>query len=246
MEFRFLTFQESIRSGFTESDFELDVWPTFLNQDPVGKEYYTFIVKEFAHLHCICFTQENRVVGTGKILPFEWDGTPEGLPKGWDAAILKSTSDWKEKKICNAASAWSIEIAKEFQGGGLSHLILAQLKKNAGAHGISQLFACVRPNQKEKFPFLSMEEYLERKREDGTSEDPWVRVHEKAGGKKIRIESNSMHIQGTIPDWETWTGMKFPESGKFAIPGGLVPVVIDRERNSGEYTEPNVWFRHDI
>lgn len=246
MEFRYLTFEESLYSGFSESDFELDVWPTFLNQDPIGNEYYTSIVKEFSNLHCLAVTEKNEVAGTGKILPFFWDGTLEGLPAGWDEAVLKSAEDKKEGRLCNAASAWSIEIKNEFRGTGLSHSILSQLKKNAMSHNISDLFACVRPNQKEKFPYLSMEEYLEKKRPDGFSEDPWIRVHEKAGGKRIRIEERSMYISGSLEEWETWTKMKFPESGLFAIPGGLVPVRIDREKNLGEYVEPNVWFQHKI
>ncbi|WP_167883067.1 GNAT family N-acetyltransferase [Leptospira barantonii] len=246
MEFHYLTFQESLRSGFSESAFELDVWPTFLNQDSIGNEYYAFIVKEFSNLHCLAVTKENEVAGTGKILPFYWDGTWEGLPKGWDEAVLKSAQDWKTKTVCNSASAWSIEIKKEFRGTGLSHSILSELKKNAMSLNISNLFACVRPNQKENFPFESMEEYLERKRPDGFSEDPWVRVHEKAGGKRIRIEERSMYVSGSVEQWETWTQMKFPESGSFAIPGALVPVGIDREKNLGEYVEPNVWFQHKI
>jgi hypothetical protein len=28
------------------------------------------------------------------------------------------------------------------------------------------------------------------------------------------------------------------------VPGALVPVRIDRERDVGTYVEPNVWMRH--
>jgi hypothetical protein len=38
--------------------------------------------------------------------------------------------------------------------------------------------------------------------------------------------------------------MAFPESGDYIVPGALVPVQIDRERDLGHYVEPNVWMRH--
>ncbi|PJZ53470.1 GNAT family N-acetyltransferase [Leptospira adleri] len=244
MEFQLITFAQAFGEGFTEEDLDLDVWPFFLNQDPIGKEYYHFIVHEFSSFHCVALSKDRKVAGTGKMIPFDWDGENQTLPKGWDAAVLKGILDHNEGKRCNAASAWSIEILPEFRGSGLSHQILSELKKNAASRNILHLFACVRPNQKEKFPFLSMEEYLERKREDGFSEDPWIRVHEKAGAKRIRIEENSMYIRGTIRQWEEWTGLQFLNSGEFKIPGGLVPVRIDRDSDLGEYKEPNVWFHH--
>ena len=38
--------------------------------------------------------------------------------------------------------------------------------------------------------------------------------------------------------------MTFPETGAYVVPGALVPVEIDRERDEGLYVEPNVWMIH--
>ena len=38
--------------------------------------------------------------------------------------------------------------------------------------------------------------------------------------------------------------MAFPETGAYVVPGALVPVEIDRERDEGLYVEPNVWMVH--
>ncbi|MEZ4518824.1 MAG: hypothetical protein R3C44_19070 [Chloroflexota bacterium] len=43
----------------------------------------------------------------------------------------------------------------------------------------------------------------------------------------------SMVIEGTIGEWEMWTGMSFPESGDYIVEGALVPIQIDREVNIG-------------
>jgi hypothetical protein len=49
---------------------------------------------------------------------------------------------------------------------------------------------------------------------------------------------------GTVTEWEEWTEMALPESGNYVVPGALVPITIDRERNEGAYVEPNVWMVH--
>lgn len=40
--------------------------------------------------------------------------------------------------------------------------------------------------------------------------------------------------------------MRFPESGKYVVPGALEPVVIDIESDIGLYIEPNVWMYHPV
>lgn len=49
-----------------------------------------------------------------------------------------------------------------------------------------------------------------------------------------------------MPKLEAWTGLRFPESGAYVVPGALTPVTIDREADRGEYVEPNVWMRHAV
>ena len=55
-----------------------------------------------------------------------------------------------------------------------------------------------------------------------------------------------MVIPGSIPDWEKWTQMSFPESGEYVVPGALQPVTIDLDSDLGTYEEPNVWMRHSV
>jgi hypothetical protein len=55
-----------------------------------------------------------------------------------------------------------------------------------------------------------------------------------------------MTIAGTVADWEAWTGMAFPESGDYVVPGALTLVSVDREADRGTYVEPNVWMHHRL
>jgi hypothetical protein len=62
----------------------------------------------------------------------------------------------------------------------------------------------------------------------------------------LRVAPRSLDVRGTVAEWEQWTGMAFPESGDYVVPGALVPVTIDRDRDEGRYVEPNVWMRHPV
>jgi hypothetical protein len=81
---------------------------------------------------------------------------------------------------------------------------------------------------------------------DGSPFDPWLRVHWRLGAKVLQVAPQSMVITGTVQEWETWTGLHFPETGAYVVPEALQPVLIDLENNSGRYEDPNIWMRHAI
>ena len=47
-----------------------------------------------------------------------------------------------------------------------------------------------------------------------------------------------------MPQWEAWTKLRFPETGDYVFPAGLTTVHIDRDRDLGDYWEPNIWIIH--
>ena len=51
-------------------------------------------------------------------------------------------------------------------------------------------------------------------------------------------------LQLFIISREQWTELALPESGAYVVPGALVPIQVDRERDEGVYVEPNVWMVH--
>jgi hypothetical protein len=40
--------------------------------------------------------------------------------------------------------------------------------------------------------------------------------------------------------------LQFPETADYVFPAGLATVHVDRERDIGEYWEPNVWMIHRL
>ncbi len=62
----------------------------------------------------------------------------------------------------------------------------------------------------------------------------------------MRLAPRSMLIDGSVAEWEAWTGLRLPESGDYIVPGALQPLTVDCERDRGEYLDPNVWMRHPV
>ena len=114
----------------------------------------------------------------------------------------------------------------------------------AEERGMHSLVAPVRPTLKSSYPLTPFDRYVGWKWDDGTPFDPWLRVHHRLGAEFMKIMPRALVVTSTIPEWERWTGMSFPESGAYVVPGALQPVQMDLERNEGRYEDPNVWMRH--
>ena len=55
-------------------------------------------------------------------------------------------------------------------------------------------------------------------------------AHERLGGVIVGIAPESVTVTGSVAEREEWTEIALPESGAYVVPGALVPVEIDRER----------------
>jgi hypothetical protein len=124
---------------------------------------------------------------------------------------------------------------------------MVQAMKSIGAaHGLSRLIAPVRPSNKSQYPLLALPRYLAMEKEPGLAYDPWIRVHQRLEGRVVKICEKSMRVTGSVERWQEWTGMRFPESGSYPVPGALTLVEVDCEADIGVYVEPNVWMVHEL
>jgi hypothetical protein len=55
-----------------------------------------------------------------------------------------------------------------------------------------------------------------------------------------------MTITAGLHQWRQWTGLPFDTAGPIIVPGALVPIICDPQRDIATYIEPNAWIRHDI
>jgi GNAT superfamily N-acetyltransferase len=220
-------------------------WPEFMRHDPTAERHQARLAIELAGFQALLVDREkDELAALGVSIPFAWDGTLAGLPAGWDAVVEQGVGDLDEGRRPTALSALSVTVAPDRRGQGLSRLVVRGLKAAATRAGLGALLAPVRPSGKSAYPLTPMERYVRWARPDGAPFDPWLRTHWRLGGEVLGVCPASMEITAEVATWEAWTGLAFPETGPYVVPGALVPVAIDRERDLGRYLEPNVWLRH--
>jgi GNAT superfamily N-acetyltransferase len=242
MAFRFPTDAE--RPDLRGSPLLEDIWPEFMYHDPVLNRLFRGLIRETPELQFYAWDDaRDQVVGQGNAVPVAWDGHVDSLPdRGIDAALESRFVEGGPAP--NVLCALQIMVGRGRRGEGLSRRMIERMHELGREHGFDQLIAPVRPSLKHRYPLTPIERYIEWRRPDGAHLDPWLRTHERVGAEIVKVAPESMRIPASVGDWEQWTEMEFPESGAYVVPGALVPVEIDRERDEGLYVEPNVWMVH--
>jgi len=113
-------------------------------------------------------------------------------------------------------------------------------------HGLDRLVVPLRPTLKSHYPLTPMDRYVRWRNEDGLPLDPWLRLHVRAGGSVLGVCPDAYRVEGTVAQWEEWTGMRLPESGEYIVPGALAPIEVDADADRVRYVEANVWVAHEV
>ncbi|MGH8068364.1 MAG: GNAT family N-acetyltransferase [Candidatus Entotheonellia bacterium] len=222
----------------------LEVWAEFLQHSAVCRRYWRSLYSTFARFQVLLCEPADTVIAAGHTIPVVWDGTKDDLPSGLDGVLERGVGDAERGRTPTTLSALAAMVAPSHQRRGISAAILQAMRATAAANGLTALIAPVRPTLKHRYPLTSIERYVRWTQPDGSPFDPWLRVHWRLGAEFLQVAPQSMVVTGTIQEWETWTGMRFPESGPYVVPGALQPVSIDLESGCGRYEDPNIWMRH--
>jgi GNAT superfamily N-acetyltransferase len=198
--------------------------------------------------HVLVLVDDNRVVARAVSVPFsssrdDRSAFPDG---GWDQVAIWAAEDAIDRALGDVVCALEIAVDPTLRGQGLSVAAIQALKANVARLGFTRLVAPARPPGKSEHPFEPIDTYVLRRRPDGSAEDWWLRVHERAGGQFTSIARCSGTVQADLATWRRWTGLPFDTSGEVAVPGGLVPVMVSVDHNIGIYVEPNVWFDYPL
>ncbi|WP_199429732.1 Long-chain-fatty-acid--CoA ligase [Qaidamihabitans albus] len=184
-----------------------------------------------------------RAVGVP--LTFPADDRTELPDHGWDGVILWAVEDALDERRPTALAALDVQVDAGHRGRGVAAQALSALRDGARTHALQRLVVPVRPAGKQRFPHLSMRAYLDQRRPDGLSDDPWLRTHERLGARFVKVAPFAMTITGTLKQWEHWTGAPL-HPGANVVDGGLAPVLASIEQDMAVYVEPNVWLEHPV
>lgn len=235
-----------LADSFWEFD---DLWPRFMQQDPIGDLYYSRATDRYAAYTMVAYDSDapERPVARSCSVPFAFGDEvdrPELPLDGWDGVIRWGWLDDLDGRQATHVSALEIAIRRDLRGKGLASVMLEAMRDNVKALGFNDLYAPVRPSGKAEVPHTPMPEYAAQVRPDGLPVDPWLRVHARAGGEVVRVCPRAMTISGALAEWREWTGMPFDVTGDVVVPGALTPVHCDVDHDHAVYVEPGVWVRH--
>lgn len=223
-----------------------DVWPEYNLHGEVLNRFWPRLYTDFPDWQFVLYEpDEDAVLAEAHTIPVAWDGTDDGLGPGIDATITGGFDLAASRGRPTAVSALAAEIPAQYRNRGLAAVLLRAMTSLAREAGLRHLIAPVRPSQKDRYPTIPIERYAHWTRPDGTPFDPWIRVHTRLGARLGPAIPHSHHITGTVGQWESWTDMRYPETGDYVFPAGLATVHIDLDQNLGDYWEPNIWIIHD-
>ena len=229
------------------ADLSAEAWPEYNRHGDVLNVYWERLYERFPEFQFVLYDDEHdEVLAEGQTIPCAWDGSMSTLGPGIDDTMINAFALYDRGGRPNTLCALAAEIPPRHREKRLATVVLAGMADIARASHFDSLIAPVRPNWKERYPLTPIERYVRWTREDGTAFDPWIRVHLRLGAVVGPVLPKSLRITATISDWETWTGMRFPESGEYVFPQGLATLHIDMYHDRGEYWEPNVWLVHRV
>jgi hypothetical protein len=221
------------------------VWPEYNLHGDVLNEWWAHLDTELPEFQFVLYDEaEDSVVAEGHTGPFAWDGRDDSLPPGIDSALELIFGQRRAHGRVNTLCALAAETPRDGRRRGLAVEILGAMRTIAERSSLEHLVAPVRPSSKERYPLTPIERYVRWRRDDGQLFDPWMRVHERLGARVATALPEALRITGTVAEWESWTGMAFPESGEYVFPEGLATLHVDRDADRAAYWEPNVWMIH--
>jgi GNAT superfamily N-acetyltransferase len=226
--------------------FQPPFWPEFLLHDPAASFYFAAPFFDRYIDYAFAVVESGVVVGRAFSVPFAFniEGRHELPDGGWDEVIRWAHEDQLLGRRATAVSALEISILPHARGRGFSRAILEAVRQNTRELGFSDLYAPVRPTEKARQPIMALRDYVAATRSDGLPQDPWLRVHVRAGGTIVKIAPCAMTVSATLAEWTAWTGLRFESSGLVIIDGGLAPLRVCVEKGQGVYVEPGVWIHH--
>jgi len=213
-------------------------FPEYMHHNEPGRLYWGRLYDQFPDFQ-VALLDGDELVAEAHAVPIPWDGSLEDLPAGWDEGFVRGMTSEREPTCLQALA---ISVAPARQGQRLSSTMIQAFRDMARAAGLGSVIAPVRPTLKERYPLIPIEDYIAWRREDGSHFDPWIRLHERVGGKIIAPAPRSMVMRAPVADWEEWTGMQFPADGDYVFPEALATLQV---RNGlGTHIEPNIWLEH--
>ena len=215
----------------------------YLNYTRAHYEHYQDLLDEYPEFQlCLIDEETGYPVAVANSVPFACSG-PDDLPaEGWD--WLVETAARTKRTQANMLGALAVSVPAVHRSKGYARVMIRSLLALAESKKLNGVVVPVRPTGKVRHPWVPIADYVTWKDDKGRHYDPWLRSHLASGGKIVGPCERSMTVHEPIGFWENWSKKRFEETGHYALKGGIAPVQIDVDRQTGTYEEPNVWMSY--
>jgi len=183
-----------------------DGFPPFITADREVPKYIGRIRSVFADLE-IVLLGDGRIVAAAWGVPIRWSGDQADLPDGYTHTLRIALEHHDEGIEANTLVVMAAQVHPACRGRGIATAALDALRDVASARGWDKVIAPVRPTSKSLYPLIPIETFAVWVREDGLSVDPWIRTHQRMGGRIIATAPMSQTMTGSCAEWEAWTGV---------------------------------------
>lgn len=206
------------------------------------------VLRHWSDLSIAVLAEDGACLARGVMVPFDSSVEQrEPFPDaGWEQAVIWAVDDLLEDRRPDTLCALEIAVHPDAARRGISRTVLEGMQALARERGFDRLVAPLRPPLKANEPWVPMEEYAARRRDDGLPEDPWLRTHVRAGGRLRGIARRSTTVTADLDQWRAWSGLPLAADGLVAVPGALAPLIVNVALDIGCYLEPNVWVDHPL
>ena len=218
-------------------------WPEFILHDRCAADLMVRAWKDFPQFD-VRLLEDGTVTAGGWAVPLRWNGEAGDLPDGYDGALTSALGGERDAAEPDTMCVMAVAVHPDRQRAGLAGQVITALRDRAARAGLGRVVVPVRATLKSRYPLTSMADFARWTRADGLHIDPWIRTHQRLGAEILCPAPRSMIVTGTVAEWQAWTGMAFPQTGQYVVPGALDLVDIDAERDHGSYAETNLWMRH--
>ena len=214
--------------GLTQhfNEFHRQAWPRFVHEGNGAGPYWSKLYTDFADFQFGLRDETGALVAVGNSIPLICDGSKADLPPNIPEVLERGVAVKRDDRRPTALSALAAIVDPAHRGRGLARRVIETMAE------IARL--------------TPMERYVTWTRAGGAFFDPWLQVHQRMGAEILQVAPTAMVVTDTVARWQEWTGLRFPESGPYVVPGAFQPVKIDVRRDIGRYEEANVWMRHPV
>lgn len=217
-------------------------WPRYFAGSQVLMRHWEDLYRLFPQYQFCLVDTADTVACVANGIPLYWDGHKASVPSGWDAGLELALHQHAQGVAPNTVLGLAGIVAEHCQGQGLSSTLVRGFRALARQQGLEHFLGPVRPVGMSEG--TSVERWAQLRDEHGEPLDFWLRTHLRLGARELGVATHSQRIEGTVAQWQDWSGVHFDRPGAWQLDDTLQSVQVDLQNNLAVYYDPSIWVAH--